>query len=78
LTNRYERAKEKHSDFIKERDNKKVQVLNMKAFISNLNRVDDKLSKWNEPIWMLLVKSAVVHRDKSITFQLKNGHEIIS
>lgn len=39
--------------------------------------MDDKLSEWNENLWMLLVKSAVVHRDKSITFKLNNGNEII-
>ena len=78
LTNRYDRTKEKNDDLIKARDNKKVQALNLKAFISNLKRVDDKLSEWNEPVWMLLVKSAIVHRDKSIIFQLNNGNEIIS
>lgn len=76
LTNRYERTQEKHNELIKARDNKKVQALNLKTFISNLKRVDDKLSEWNEPIWMLLVKSAVVHRDKNITFKLSNGNEI--
>ncbi len=76
LSNRYERTQKKHHELIKARDNKKVQALNLKAFISNLKRVDDKLSEWNEPIWMLLVKSAVMHRDKSITFKLNNGNEI--
>lgn len=76
LTNRYERTKEKYEYIIKARDNKKVQALNLKAFISNLKRVDDKLSEWNEPVWMLLVKCAVVHKDNSITFRLNNGKEI--
>ena len=78
LTNRYERTQEKYDDLIKTRDNKKVQALNLKAFISNLKRVDDKLSEWNEPVWMLLVKSAVVHMDKRITFRMNNGKEIIN
>lgn len=72
LSNRYEQTQEKHDDLTKVRDNKKVQALNLKSFILNLKRVDDKLSEWNVPVWMLLVKSAVVHRDKSITFQLYN------
>jgi DNA invertase Pin-like site-specific DNA recombinase len=78
LTKRYEQTKQKQDDLIRARDNKKVQALNLKAFISNVKRVDDKLSEWNEPVWMLLVKSAVVHRDKSITFKLNNGKEIKS
>lgn len=76
LTNRYERVQEKHNELIKARNNKKVQALNFKAFISSLKRIDDKLTEWNEQIWMLLVKSAVVHRDTSITFKLSNGKEI--
>jgi site-specific DNA recombinase len=76
LTNRYERTQEKHNEIVKARDNKKVQALNLKAFISNIKRVDDKLSEWNELIWMLLVKSAVVHRDKSISFSFVDGNRI--
>lgn len=76
LTNRYERTQEKHNELIKARDNKKVQAFNLKSFISNLKRVDDKLSEWNENVWMLLVDSAVVHRDKRITFKFNNGKRI--
>ena len=78
LTNRYERAKEKHEELTKARSNKKAQALSMKSFLSNLKRVDDKLSAWNEPVWMLLVRSAVVHRDKNISFKLNDGKEIRS
>ena len=78
LTNRYERTKEKHNELSKARDNKKVQALNLKSFISNLKRVDDKLSEWNENVWMLLVKSALVHRDDSITLKFINEIEIRS
>lgn len=77
LTNRYERAKEKQEELIKTRSNKKAQALSMKSFLSNIKHIDDNLSDWNENVWMLLVKSAVVHRDKSITFKLNNGKEII-
>lgn len=76
LTIRYEQTKQKQDDLIRARDNKKVQALSLKSFISNLKRVDDKLSEWNELIWMLMVKSAVVHKNKSITFKLNNGNEI--
>jgi len=55
---------------------KKAQELNMKTFVANLSRSEDKIAEWNESIWMLLVKSAIVHRDKSITFKFNNGEEI--
>ena len=78
LTDRYERAKEKHEELTKARSNKNAQALSMKSFLSNLKRVDDKLSEWNENVWMLLVRSAVVHRDKNISFKLNHGKEIRS
>ena len=76
LMNRYEHTKEKHEDLIKSRNAKKSQAINLKAFLSNLKKMDDKLIDWNEHVWLMLVKSAVVHRDKSITFILNNGNEI--
>jgi DNA invertase Pin-like site-specific DNA recombinase len=78
LTNRYEKTKQKQQEFIEARSNMKAQALDMKSFISNLKQVEDKLSDWNEHIWMLMVNSAVVHRDASITFKLNNGKEITS
>ena len=72
------RTQQKHNELIKTRDDEKVQALNLKSFISNFKRVDDKLSEWNELVWMLLVKSAVVHKDTSITFKFNNGEEIKS
>lgn len=78
LMNRYEHMKEKHEDLIKSRNIKKSQALNLKSFIANLKRVDDRLEEWNENIWTLLVSSAIVHRDTSITFKLNNGKEIRS
>jgi hypothetical protein len=76
LTKRYVLMKQKQDNLIKERDNKKVQSINLKSFIANLKRVDDKLSEWNEQIGMFLVKNAIVHRDYKITFKFYNDKEI--
>ena len=78
LTKRYEQAKNRQEELIDARTNKKAQELNMKTFVANLNQADDRITAWNESIWMLLVKSATVHRDKSITFKFNNGKEIRS
>jgi len=72
---RYERANEKQQDLIKSRNTKKSQAISLKAFISNLMKTDDKLQDWNEHVWLMLVKRAVVHRDDSITFIFYNGDE---
>jgi len=50
----------------------------MKTFVANLSKAEDKIASWNESIWMLLIQSAIVHRDKSITFKFNNGKEIRS
>jgi vacuolar-type H+-ATPase subunit I/STV1 len=78
LRNRYDKTKKKQEDLIQARNDKKAQALNMKTFLSNLRNIDDKLSDWNEHVWMLMVESAVVHRDTSITFKFQNGNEIRS
>ena len=53
LMNRYERTKEKHEDLVQSKSVKKAQAVNLKSFIANLKRVDDRLSDWNEHIWTL-------------------------
>jgi hypothetical protein len=58
--------------------NKKNQALKMRTYLNNLSQPEDELDQWNESIWMLMVESAVVHRDSSITFKLQNGQEITS
>lgn len=49
----------------------------MKSFLGNLNQLGDELADWNENVWMLMIESAVVHRDKSISFKFLNGKEVI-
>ena len=38
------------------------------ALASVMSKSDDKLSDWNERIWMLMVEKAIVQRDKNIKF----------
>lgn len=78
LTNRYERTKAKQEELITTRSNKLAQAINMKSFLANLNQIDDELVDWNENVWMLMIESAVVHKDSSITFKFHNGNEIRS
>jgi len=48
----------------------------MKSFLADINQLDDELVDWNENVWMLMVSSAVVHRDSSITFKFTSGTEV--
>lgn len=76
LFSRYEKLKVRREDLLKQRNDKLSQAYKMKAFIKNLSKSEDKITEWNDSIWMLLVDSATVHRDSSITFKFTNGNEI--
>jgi len=75
LSSRYEKLQFKHEEMIRFRSEKQGQALKMKSFISNLSQSEDTLSEWNERVWMLLVESAIVHRNSNITFRFQNGEE---
>ena len=78
LSTRYEKLKSKSEALIEQRNSRQAQALKLNSFVSNLKQLDDKLAEWNENIWMLLVDSATVHRDKCITFRFINDSEVIA
>jgi len=75
LSNRYEKLQAKQEELLKLRSDKQGQALKMKSFLTNLTQSEDKLDDWNESLWMLMVDSATVHRDSSITFRFQNGND---
>jgi DNA invertase Pin-like site-specific DNA recombinase len=76
LSSSYEKLKSKREALMEQKNSRQAQALKMKFFVSNLKQLDDKLSDWNEHVWMLLVDSATVHRDRSITLKFQDGKEI--
>jgi vacuolar-type H+-ATPase subunit D/Vma8 len=76
LQNRHEELKIKRNDLINTKLNKESQALKMRTYLNSITQAEDELDQWNESIWMLMVESAVVHRDSSITFRYKNSEEI--
>jgi len=75
LSNRYEKLQVKQEELHKLRSDKQGQALKMKSFLANLFQLEDELDDWNESLWMLMVDSATVHRDSSITFRFQNGND---
>ena len=73
MSARYDKLKEQLDGLISEKESKLGQIKTMKTFINNLKKSEDELADWNERIWMLMVESAVVHRDSSITFKFQSG-----
>lgn len=73
LMAQYEVLKQKQEALITEKDMKQSKDLNLKVFVKNMTKTKDKLSEWDEQIWMLMVESGTVHRNKNITFKFNNG-----
>ena len=48
----------------------------MSLFICTLKKQPDILEEWDDTIWTMMVKKAIVHRDGSITFVFYNGTQI--
>ena len=73
--NKYQNLVERHKILSCELDklskgktDKESKVTKLNAFVSVMSKSDDKLSDWNERIWMLMVEKAIVQRDKSVKF----------
>ncbi|MGD9760848.1 MAG: recombinase family protein [Candidatus Izemoplasmatales bacterium] len=77
LTLRYERLQIKQDELLRLRSERQGQALKMKSFVSSLKQTDNHLNDWNANIWMLLVDSAIVHRNSNITFKFMNGEELL-
>jgi len=73
LSVRYDKLQVQLDELIIEKKSKQGQKQKMHTFIKNLKESEDELVDWNEKIWMLMVESAVVHRDSSITFKFHNS-----
>jgi len=78
LSNRYEKLQTKQEELLKVKSDKQGKALKMKSFLANLSQSEDELDDWNESLWMLMVDSASVHKDTSITIKFHNGNEIRS
>ncbi len=55
---------------------KQGQALNLRAFLKTLESASSVLAEWDDEGWMVMDESAMIHRDKSITFKFFNGKEI--
>ncbi len=72
LVDRHESLSLKLNRLTKEKTDKENKATKLKLFLSVMNKSEDKLSEWNEDVWMLMVESGIVNRDKTIIFKF-NG-----
>ncbi len=76
LNDKYEKLKLELSKLQKEKSYKQGQALNLQVFLHTFEKADGVLQEWDDDLWMIMVESALVHRDKSVTFKFYNGTEI--
>lgn len=76
LTKQYDEHKAALDKALKEKAYKTGKATKMRAYLEAMKKADDYLEKWSDDMWILMVETATVHRDKTITFKFVNGREI--
>lgn len=76
LTKQYEEQKNSPDKAAKEKAYKTGKATKMRANLEAMKQADDYIKEWSEDAWILMVETAMVNRDKTITFKFVNGKEI--
>ena len=76
LTQQYELEKDTIDKAVKEKAYKTGKATKMRAYLEAMKQADDYLEVWSEEAWILMVETATVNRDKTITFKFVNGKEV--
>ena len=76
LTNQYKEQKNSLDKVVKEKAFKTGRATKMRAYLEAMKQANDYLEGWSEEAWILMVETATVNRDKTITFKFVNGKEI--
>lgn len=77
LARRYEKAVAKLNADTEERNSKLQRERELRIFIAELAKQPLVVSEWNEELWISLLDTATVHKDKNITFRFRDGTEIM-
>mgnify|MGYP002624892842 CR=1 FL=1 len=78
LTKEYETQKAALEKAVKEKAYKTGKATKMRAYLEAMKQADDFLEEWSDEAWILMVETATVNRDKTITFKFTNGKMIIA
>lgn len=73
LTKEYETQKAALEKVVKEKAYKTGKATKMRAYLEAMKQADDFLEKWSDEVWILMVETATVNRDSTITFRFTNG-----
>ncbi len=76
LQSRYNNLKGERDKLLISKSENLAKSYRIKKFLEKFKESDDKLKEWNEDIWMLMVESAKVYRNKSVKFKFYSGLKI--
>ena len=73
MTQQYELEKDTIDKAVKEKAYKTGEATKMQAYLEAMKQADDYLEEWSVETWILMVETATVDRNKTITFQFTSG-----
>lgn len=76
LTKEYETQKAALEKALKEKAYKTGRAMKMRAYLEAMKQADDFLEEWSDEVWILMVETATVNRDNTITFRFTNGKTV--
>ena len=76
LTKEYDEVKAAFDKAVKEKAYKSGKAIKMHACLEVIKASDDYLQEWSDETWVLMVETATVNRDKTITFKFMSGQEV--
>lgn len=76
LKHQYDVAKNALDSAIGDKSYKQAQEIKMKAYLLEMKKADNYLPEWSDDVWMTMVESETVNRDRTITFKFTGGKEI--
>ena len=76
LTKEYDEVKAAFDKAVKEKAYKSGKAIKMHACLEVIKASDDFLQEWSDETWVLMVETATVNRDKTITFKFMSGQEV--
>ena len=76
LCERHEKATQELNRLREERESRVRQAKAITQFIREVRKNPAILDAWDDTIWTVMVKHAIVHRDGDLTFVFADGTEI--
>ena len=73
---RFNKIVERINLLLKEKELKKGKKNWILSIVSTLQKEPNQILKWNKETWMLMVESAIIHKNKTITFKFHSGQEV--